>query len=474
MVADRGATARFDVVLSHNRRDAPVVERIAQRLRDAGLRVWLDAWHVAAGDRWQDRTAEGMAASDACAVFLGPHDVGDWEKEELGVALGRAAKDPDFRVFLVLLPGVQDPFEHGRLSPFLNTRAWVDFRGGWNDDVSFQPLISAIQRLPMGPAQPTLRSGAAPPSRTAPRLSRRSAIWLGTLSAALAIAAGMFTLRDQVFPGQSGNAQATSVPEYQQAVGDICGDVNAAERARYLDSRGLREKLKRAHTTLAQRNAVLDSVRRSLASTANEFTRFQGLGIPATLTARHRATAAAWNRNVARIRGYAQRLDAAATRPELLAAIDVLARMRPALGADSVALGAGLIYLGGGRCRLDPPDVERTMTLPPATHDAAASRPGARPSSQLAGRPGHQNTTPPIRPDTAGSHTETPTQRPPPRSNTETPTQRLPPTGTKPSNVNPSASSQRRSVRRVNTPGVYGSGSNFGRGGGHGLGGATG
>jgi hypothetical protein len=370
MVAGRGAVARFDVFLSHNRRDAPVVERIASRLRAAGVEVWLDAWHVTPGDRWQDRAAEGMAASDACAVFLGPHDVGDWEKEELGVALGRAAKEPGFRVFLVLLPGVPDPFEPSRLSPFLNTRAWVDLRGGWNDDASFQPLISAIKGTPMGRAPPAVHSGKAPSSSTAHWLSRRSAIWLGTLSLVLAIAAGMFTLRDQFFPNESGNAQA-SIPEYQHAVGDICGALNRGERARSRDSRGLPKRLQRARTTLAQRNAVLDSVRRTLASADHELALFESLVVPPTLTARHRAAAAAWNRNVGRIQDYAQRLDAAGTRAGVFAAVDVLARMRPALASDVVALDAGLVNLGGGRCRLDPPVVEPSFTLPRTAHHAA-------------------------------------------------------------------------------------------------------
>lgn len=38
-----------------------------------------------------------------------------------------------FRVFAVLLPGVEDPFDAQRLPPFLSTRTWVDLRGGTSD-----------------------------------------------------------------------------------------------------------------------------------------------------------------------------------------------------------------------------------------------------------------------------------------------------------------------------------------------------
>ena len=48
-----------------------------------GLEPWLDIWHLTPGGRWQEELAEGLAASRACAVFIGPHDLGDWELQEL-------------------------------------------------------------------------------------------------------------------------------------------------------------------------------------------------------------------------------------------------------------------------------------------------------------------------------------------------------------------------------------------------------
>jgi hypothetical protein len=40
----------FDVFLSHNPRDKPRVRQLAERLRDAGLRVWFDEWAIRSGD----------------------------------------------------------------------------------------------------------------------------------------------------------------------------------------------------------------------------------------------------------------------------------------------------------------------------------------------------------------------------------------------------------------------------------------
>jgi hypothetical protein len=60
-------------------------------------------------------------------------------------------------------------------------------------------------------------------------LSRRSGVWLTTLSTVVAVATGMFTLRDQIFPVDAGNAQASRAP-YEQSVGHLCNAGNAAQR----------------------------------------------------------------------------------------------------------------------------------------------------------------------------------------------------------------------------------------------------
>lgn len=39
----------FDVFLSHNAKDKPRVRRLANRLKQAGLRVWFDQWNAGLG-----------------------------------------------------------------------------------------------------------------------------------------------------------------------------------------------------------------------------------------------------------------------------------------------------------------------------------------------------------------------------------------------------------------------------------------
>ena len=47
----------FDVFLSYHWRDHAAVEALAQRLRDAGLNVFLDRWYLTPGTNW--RLGEG-------------------------------------------------------------------------------------------------------------------------------------------------------------------------------------------------------------------------------------------------------------------------------------------------------------------------------------------------------------------------------------------------------------------------------
>jgi len=147
-------SAQFDVFLSHNNLEKSEVERIAIRLKRAGIEPWLDTWCLTPGGDWQEELARGLRTSRACAVFVGPHGIGDWERLEFSLATARMAKERGFRAFLVLLPGLPEPFDTSTLPPFLGMRTWVDLRKGIFDERGFQLLIHAIAGLAPGPAVP--------------------------------------------------------------------------------------------------------------------------------------------------------------------------------------------------------------------------------------------------------------------------------------------------------------------------------
>ncbi|MGH8899820.1 MAG: TIR domain-containing protein, partial [Egibacteraceae bacterium] len=151
----------FDVFLSHNNADGAVVERIAERLQDAGIDPWLDRWELTGGDTWQQEIAQGLHASRACAVFVSAHGLGGWAREELEVAQDRATKDPDFRLFMVLLPDAPKPDDPNLA--FLANRQWVDFRAGIDNPSAAQDLVAAVTGIAARPpVPPEARDDACP------------------------------------------------------------------------------------------------------------------------------------------------------------------------------------------------------------------------------------------------------------------------------------------------------------------------
>ncbi len=195
---------------------------------------------------------------------------------------------------------------------------------------------------------------------------RRPVVWLTTVSTVVAVATGMFTLRDQISPKETGSAQA-SIALYQQLVGDVCSRLNEAEQNRVKNARALVVRLRGAQTTVALRNALLDSTNQVLQPSEQELGQFEGLDVPSEFKSRADETAAAWGRIVKRLAAYAQSLDAVTTRGDLLAAVETLPATRTALADDGVTRAAGLSRLGSARCTLAPPSAIPTITLPGTT-----------------------------------------------------------------------------------------------------------
>jgi energy-coupling factor transporter ATP-binding protein EcfA2 len=140
----------FDIFLSYHSADRVLVESIAETLQTKGLRPWLDKWCLVPGRSWQQELATILRSCPSFAVFVGPDGLGDWAREELLVGQDRAAKERSFRLIPILLPGVSDPFDYGKLPPFLTQRTWVDFRRGLDQPRPLRALINAIKGLPPG------------------------------------------------------------------------------------------------------------------------------------------------------------------------------------------------------------------------------------------------------------------------------------------------------------------------------------
>jgi GTPase SAR1 family protein/nucleotide-binding universal stress UspA family protein len=112
--------AGFDVFLCHNVTDKPAVRELAQRLRERGLRPWLDERELRPGLPWQRALEDQIQNIPAAAVIVGSQ-VGPWQNQELEAFLRQFVKH-GCPVIPVRLPGAGCP----TLPVFLDGMTWVD------------------------------------------------------------------------------------------------------------------------------------------------------------------------------------------------------------------------------------------------------------------------------------------------------------------------------------------------------------
>ena len=73
MSSDPGSRTRenlYDVFISYSSDDSNAARRIAEGLRNEGLRPWLDQWEVKAGENFYAKMHEALSSSGSCVVLL--------------------------------------------------------------------------------------------------------------------------------------------------------------------------------------------------------------------------------------------------------------------------------------------------------------------------------------------------------------------------------------------------------------------
>lgn len=143
----------YDVFLSHNSRDKPRVRKLAERLRDAGLRVWFDEWVIKPGDDIYLAIEHGLEAARVQVLCLSPEALGsDWVTLERSTVLFRDPTNAG-RLFVPLL------LADCTLPDTLRRYKYVDFRQETPE--AFGELLAAC------------REEAAPTAPKPPKKKRR-------------------------------------------------------------------------------------------------------------------------------------------------------------------------------------------------------------------------------------------------------------------------------------------------------------
>ncbi|MCP4696951.1 MAG: TIR domain-containing protein [Gammaproteobacteria bacterium] len=108
----RKAPPRFDydVFLSHNSADKPRGRRLAELLKDAGLRVWFDDWELKAGDDSSLVKKRGLENSRALVLCMSANVFGsDWVRLERSTMLFRDPANAERRFIPLFLDACKVP-----------------------------------------------------------------------------------------------------------------------------------------------------------------------------------------------------------------------------------------------------------------------------------------------------------------------------------------------------------------------------
>lgn len=114
----------FDVFMCHNSADKPTVRKICEKLKERGIRPWLDEEQLRPGYPWQRSLEDQIRKIRAAAVFVGPSGTGPWQNLELEAFI-RQFVTRRCPVIPCILPEVS---QVPNLPVFLEGMAWVDFR----------------------------------------------------------------------------------------------------------------------------------------------------------------------------------------------------------------------------------------------------------------------------------------------------------------------------------------------------------
>lgn len=234
------------------------------------------------------------------------------------------------------------------------------------------------------------RSGSRPAGEE-PEKPSRWKVALATVGTLVAIATGVLTLRNQLFPPEDGG---TPVAVYQQQVGELCDDVNDG----YVEvRRGHREFVAevRDNRTLADlRTAVIAELQGRLDFVADLKVKLEALDPPSSWAVSQRTAVAAWGRNAGRLRQQRGELRMVRDRADFDRAIESLDV--DAFDRDALTASSELRRLGGPACRLDERRTPEPVPTPGSRAEPSTPGEPELPALHVAPPP----TAPPVPPPT--------------------------------------------------------------------------
>jgi hypothetical protein len=130
------------IFLSHNSKDKPFVRKLATRLSEEGVVVWLDEAVLHIGDSLIEKISEGIQDMEFVAAIISQNSIASsWVQKELSLAMSKEIKGRQ----VVVLPIVIDDCE---LPESLRDKLYADFRDVNEFETSIVKLLKAIGVIP--------------------------------------------------------------------------------------------------------------------------------------------------------------------------------------------------------------------------------------------------------------------------------------------------------------------------------------
>ena len=93
---------RYDIFLSHNSKDKPSVEILAEQLREATFDIWFDQDCLSAGDALPKEIEKAIEYSKVALFCVGEYGLGKWQDLEMNVCRSLSVNER-IRIIVVLL-----------------------------------------------------------------------------------------------------------------------------------------------------------------------------------------------------------------------------------------------------------------------------------------------------------------------------------------------------------------------------------
>ncbi len=131
----------YDVFLSYSSKDKQIVHALAERLRNDGVRVWLDAWVIQPGDSISMKIARGVEKSRVLVMCMSPdYFESEWGKLEHHSMLFRDPTNTKRRFLPLLIKDCRPP-------DIIAQFAYIDWRR--RNDTKYNKLLAGCRMAVM-------------------------------------------------------------------------------------------------------------------------------------------------------------------------------------------------------------------------------------------------------------------------------------------------------------------------------------